>query len=123
MRFGAGAGHLMATRWERAIAIRETSLGAEHPGLGAAVDTLAWVRSSEGKLDEAEHLYRRALRIQERCLGPDHLVVAGTLDSLASIVRSEDKETRPSYSSAGSARFASGPPPPSSLDEGSAAPG
>jgi tetratricopeptide (TPR) repeat protein len=41
--------------------------------------------SDQGKIDEAEALYRTALEIQQKALGAEHLDVARTLNNLAGV--------------------------------------
>jgi tetratricopeptide (TPR) repeat protein len=67
----------------RALAIRERSLGAEHPDVAASLDSLAEIQRDKGRFDEAEQLYKRALAIRENKLGPAHPEVARSLTNLA----------------------------------------
>ena len=50
---------------------------------------------AQGKLDEAEPLYRRGLAISEKALGPDHPGVATTLNNLAQLLKVRGSTTRP----------------------------
>jgi non-specific serine/threonine protein kinase/serine/threonine-protein kinase len=59
--FTAAEGH-----YARALAIRESLLGPEHPLVARVVFGLGALRSDQGRLDEAEAEYGRALRIDER---------------------------------------------------------
>src|SRR5437667_998388 len=70
---------------QRALAIREKTLGPEHPDVAASLDNLAGLYRVQGKYREAEPLYRRALAIEERTLGREHPVVAASLDNLAGL--------------------------------------
>jgi tetratricopeptide (TPR) repeat protein/predicted Ser/Thr protein kinase len=67
----------------RALAIRETQLGSEHPELALSLNNLANVEHATGRYDEAEALHQRALSIRERAFGPDHPDVATSLVHLA----------------------------------------
>jgi hypothetical protein len=55
-----------------AIAIRENTLGQEHPEVAALFDSLAEVHQADGKLDDAKECSERALDIYMQALGPDH---------------------------------------------------
>jgi hypothetical protein len=56
----------------RALAIREKSLGPDHPDVAQSLNTLALMLQATNRLAEVEPLVRRALAIYERSLGPDH---------------------------------------------------
>jgi tetratricopeptide (TPR) repeat protein len=58
--------------YERALAITEKALGAEHPDTVAALNNLAGVLVSQGDYLEARRLYERALVITEKVLGAEH---------------------------------------------------
>ena len=63
----AGAGPL----YRRALAIREITLGPDHPDVATVLNGLAVLLSSKGDYAEAEPLFRRALQIREKALGLD----------------------------------------------------
>jgi tetratricopeptide (TPR) repeat protein len=77
--------------FERALAIREKALGANHPDVGQTLNNLALVYWKQGKYSEAEGLYKRALAILEKALGANHLDVAWTLNDLALVYRAEGR--------------------------------
>jgi tetratricopeptide (TPR) repeat protein len=52
--------------YARALTIRESLLGREHPLVARVAHGLGALRWQQGRLDEAEAEYRRALRIDER---------------------------------------------------------
>ena len=58
--------------YQRALAIRERVLGAEHPDTAASLNNLATLYDNQGKYEQAEALYQRALAINERVLGAEH---------------------------------------------------
>jgi tetratricopeptide (TPR) repeat protein len=60
--------------------------GTDDLALATALYDLAILRRRQGKLAEAERLYRRSLDIRERLEGPDHPDVAATLNNLASVL-------------------------------------
>ena len=69
-----------------ALALREASLGPNHPEVGASLDHLGdllWIR---GNYPEAENVLRRALAIRERSLEQEPLAVADVLDNLGSVL-------------------------------------
>lgn len=68
----------------RDLAIRERSLGPDHPAVANVLANLAQARDDVGAHDEARSLYERSLAIRERTLGPEHPAVAESLDGLAS---------------------------------------
>jgi CHAT domain-containing protein/Tfp pilus assembly protein PilF len=72
---------------QRALAIQEKALGADHPDVATALTKLAWLYERQGRYDNAEPLYKRALAIRESALGPDDPHVAEALDSLAHIYK------------------------------------
>jgi tetratricopeptide (TPR) repeat protein/predicted Ser/Thr protein kinase len=67
---------------ERALEIRETSLGPAHPSVAAGLRGLAVTKYSTGDFDEAASLYERARQISVRTLGPEHPEVGVILDHL-----------------------------------------
>ena len=68
-----------------AIAVAETTLGPEHPGVAPALARLGTALVARGALDDAEPLLTRALSIGEAQLGadhPDHNVLLNALSRL-----------------------------------------
>lgn len=72
---------------ERALAIREGHLGAEHPDTAQSINDLALVRHDQGAYDEARALHERALAIRESQLGPDHVDTAQSFNNLGRTLR------------------------------------
>jgi tetratricopeptide (TPR) repeat protein len=68
---------------ERALAIREARLGADHPDTAASLTNLALALHAQGDHDAARPLYERALSIREARLGADHPDTAHSLTNLA----------------------------------------
>jgi CHAT domain-containing protein/Tfp pilus assembly protein PilF len=79
---------------ERALRIREQSLGLDHPITAESVLNLGAVAWATGQYEEAEELMQRALRIREQALPPDHPRLASTLNNLAELYRSTDRAPR-----------------------------
>ena len=75
-------------RWlfERALAIREKALGAEHPDTGTSLNNLAHLLVSQGDYAGAKPLYERALAIYEKALGAEHPDTGLSLNNLASLL-------------------------------------
>ena len=70
---------------ERALEIREKSLGPEHIEVAAALNNIAAIYSAQGDYAQAEPLYQRVLTIREKALGPEHPDVARSLNNLANL--------------------------------------
>src|SRR5262245_11043664 len=51
---------------KRVLATQEKALGPEHPDVGTSLNNLATLYRAQGRLDEAEPLFRRDLSIQEK---------------------------------------------------------
>lgn len=73
------------THAERALAIRERTLGPNDALSRRSMARLAHLLTSRGDLYAAEDLLKKLLRIREETLGADHLEVAETLHSLANV--------------------------------------
>ncbi len=56
--------------YERALAISEKALGAEHPSTAASLNNLATLLQDQGDIAGARPLYERALAIYKKALGP-----------------------------------------------------
>ena len=76
---------------ELTVVIREKALGEDHPDVATSLNNLAGLLEAQGKLDEAEPMYRRALAIDEKALGEDHPDVATSLNNLAYLLQSQHK--------------------------------
>ena len=70
------------------LAIREKTLGPDHPDVAATLDILADLHTYHSVTDkqnfqraEAIPLYERALGIRQKTLGPDHVDLTATLNS------------------------------------------
>jgi tetratricopeptide (TPR) repeat protein len=74
---------------QRALAIRETRLGADHPDTAYSLHNLANVLYAQGDLDDARTLYERALSIRETRLGEDHPDTGHTLNNLANVLNDQ----------------------------------
>ena len=74
-----------------ALAIREKTLGPDHPAVAATLNNLAVLYGKRSKFKEAEVLCKRALDIREKCLGSTHPDVAKQLNNLALLCQNQGK--------------------------------
>jgi tetratricopeptide (TPR) repeat protein len=77
------------TLHERALAIYEARLGADHPETASSLNNLATVLADQGDLDGARTLYERALSIRQARLGADHHDTGHSLNNLATVLRAQ----------------------------------
>jgi len=68
---------------QRALEIREKTLGPDHPEVGVSLINLANIYQSQGRYADAEPLDKRALAIREKAFRPNHPDVATALSDLA----------------------------------------
>ncbi len=87
---------------ERALEIAQTEYPSDSTEVAIHLNNLALLLKVQGKLAEAEPLYRRALAIREEKLGKDHLDVSTSLNNLAVLLKDQGKLTaaEPLYSRA-----------------------
>jgi tetratricopeptide (TPR) repeat protein len=78
--------------YQRALAIREQQLGAEHPDTATSLNDLAEFYKSQGKCMEAEPLYQRALAIYDQQLGSVHPYTVIVRKNYVSLLRSLHRE-------------------------------
>ncbi len=74
---------------ERALAIREKVLGAEHPDTAESLNNLAHLLHDQGDLAGARPLFERALAIREKVLGAEHPDTAESLNNLAHLLQAQ----------------------------------
>jgi tetratricopeptide (TPR) repeat protein/predicted Ser/Thr protein kinase len=74
---------------ERALAIEEKALGADHLEVASTLSSLAGVAWGEGKYAEARGYQERSLAITEKALGAGHPEVANALSNLGVLAKSE----------------------------------
>jgi eukaryotic-like serine/threonine-protein kinase len=70
---------------QRALAIREETLGPDHPSVARSLQNLSLMMDQHGHRNAARPLLARALRIKETALGPDHVELTTTLNYLADL--------------------------------------
>ncbi len=73
------------TSLEQALAIREQTLGRDHPRVGYTLNNLAATVAISGDYETAKVHFERALAIKEASLGQTHPKLAGSLNNLAKI--------------------------------------
>jgi tetratricopeptide (TPR) repeat protein len=90
---------LAADPLERAIQIRETVLGAEHPAILAELDRLGTILINLRDYPKAETTYRRAMVIRQRLLGPNDAGLIQSVEGLAYALFGQKKyaEAEPFY--------------------------
>ena len=71
---------------ERALAINEKALGADHTSVAIDVNNLGSVLKDQGDLEGAKECFQRALAINEKALGSDHTSVAIDVNNLGSVL-------------------------------------
>jgi tetratricopeptide (TPR) repeat protein/transcriptional regulator with XRE-family HTH domain len=79
--------------FQRALAIYERELGANHPDTARSLNNLAALYYAQGKYTEAEPLYQRALAIREQELGANHPATATSLNNLGKLYHTQGKYT------------------------------
>lgn len=75
--------------FERALAIREKVLGAEHPDTAPSLNNLGALLDSQGDLVGARPYFERALAINEEVLGEEHSHTAKSLNNLGGLLASQ----------------------------------
>jgi tetratricopeptide (TPR) repeat protein len=93
---------------QRLLAIRERTLGLNHPDVASALNNLAALYEEQGRYAEAAPLYKRALAIREKALPSDHPDVVHSLNTLADLYNERAATMTPSPSTSGRWRFDKG---------------
>jgi tetratricopeptide (TPR) repeat protein len=68
---------------QRALGIRRTILGEQHPDCALSLNSLAWLYQEIRDYARAEPLYEQALKIRKQALGEQHPYYALSLNNLA----------------------------------------
>ncbi|KIX05938.1 uncharacterized protein Z518_03912 [Rhinocladiella mackenziei CBS 650.93] len=79
----------------RALAGYEKALGPDHPSTLNAVNNLGLLYADQGKLDEAEKMYRRALQGFQNALGANHTSTVTVMTNLQALQPQFGSDTRP----------------------------
>jgi tetratricopeptide (TPR) repeat protein len=85
--FEKNCGHYLAAEafLKRALEIRTTTSGPDHPETAIVLNNLGRVAQARGERAKAHALFERAIRIWESALGPDHPNVANGLANLGAL--------------------------------------
>lgn len=73
------------TFYEESLALRQKSLGENHPDTAQTLNNLAYLYKSMSKYERAEALFLESLQLREKILGDNHIDVAQTLNNLADL--------------------------------------
>lgn len=71
--------------YEKALALREKTLGPNHPDVAVSLNNLAGLYHDLGLYAKVEPLLQRSIKILEKSLGPSHPDVAVCLNNLATL--------------------------------------
>ena len=97
-------GRLKEAEWllRGALAIDESTLGADHPDIAKSLSNLAGVSQDQHRLEEAEPLYRRALEIDKKIRPEGNFETSVTLMDLAHlhVAQREFAKAEPLYKQA-----------------------
>ena len=80
-----------AELYEQALAMRENTLGPNHPDVGSNANDYARLLQDMNRIDEAEPLMRRVAQLFEKAYGPDHPNLATSLNNLAEILQDTNR--------------------------------
>ncbi|MDH3629252.1 MAG: serine/threonine-protein kinase [Acidobacteriota bacterium] len=69
----------------RSLALREGSLGVDHPDVADVLNTLGNTMQHQGRLDEAQEAHLRALTIREKAFGLDGIQLGQSIHNLATL--------------------------------------
>jgi tetratricopeptide (TPR) repeat protein len=87
--YGRAAYSQAASLFRDALAMREKTLGPEHPQTATSLNNLASLLRAQGDFMGSRLLHERALVIREKTLGPEHPLTAYSLNNLASLFQSQ----------------------------------
>jgi len=79
---------------QRALDLTVSALGADHPIVAGALNSLGNNYYARGRYDEARHHWERALEIREEALGAEHPLVALSVYNLGIVAYSEARYQR-----------------------------
>ena len=68
------------------MSAQKLTLGDEHPDTLVSINNLAALLHTQGKLSEAEPLFREALSARKRTLGGEHPFTLGSINNLAVVL-------------------------------------
>lgn len=84
---------------DRAVVIKTTLFGPDHPQVATSLFSVGVIRAMAGDYAGAEPIFERVLRIREATLPPDHHEIASSINALANIrfARSDFAGSLPLY--------------------------
>ena len=71
--------------FEKALEIRESKLGKDHPSTASTYNNIGEVYRAKGDYDKALEYYGKAMEIKESKLGKDHPVTAATYNNIGGV--------------------------------------
>ena len=75
--------------FKRSLAIKQETLGPQHPSVATSYNNIASVLRDQGDLKKAKEYHERALAIQLQTLGRQHPSVATSYNNIASVLRDQ----------------------------------
>ncbi len=79
------------THEERALALREAAVGADHPEVAESLHSLATIAHNSGRYEDAIAAADRAIALRERLFGPEHPLVGRSLGNKALSLRAANR--------------------------------
>lgn len=76
---------------QRALCIKESELGSNHPSVACDIFNVGLLCQAVGNYSEAFALLRRALIVEQSCFGLDHPTVAETQNALSELLDEIDE--------------------------------
>jgi tetratricopeptide (TPR) repeat protein len=74
-------------RFRRALDIKQTILGENHPAVANTINSIGVVLYNQSGADDGLEYFRRSLSIEQATLGPEHPGVANSLNNLAAALQ------------------------------------
>jgi len=88
--FHRSGDYAKALAWyDKALAIREKALGAEHPDTASTYNNIAGIYQDQGDYEKALAWYGKALAIREKALGAEHPDTASTYNNIAGVYNAQ----------------------------------
>ncbi|XP_046862483.1 nephrocystin-3-like [Xenia sp. Carnegie-2017] len=91
MYYNTNKYHKAKDCYEKALEIRQKSLGPEHVDVATTFNDLGNMYYNTNKYDKAKECYEKALEIRQKSLGPKHVDVATTLNDLGNMYYNTNK--------------------------------
>ena len=77
--------------YRKSLAIKEKTLGAEHPEVASSYNNMGIVYRRQGEFEQALEAYSKTLAISRKTLGPEHPNIAIALGNLGLVYRDQGK--------------------------------